>query len=227
MSIVTVENTVFQAADGSEIKYETAAEHGSLDQDDFMKLFITELQYQDPMQPLESADMASQVAQFNMVDLMYKNNDALEDMVASQNSRTSMDAVSMIGHQVRYEGNVLPVTEDGPMAFSVELNEPASMVEVVIKDEQGNAVASWDMGFLTSGKNDLGWDGTDMEGNPVPPGDYTVMVHAVDEQGLDLEVTTWTTGIVSGVEYSEDGAPTLVMADGSNMGLQDIWMVEE
>lgn len=226
MSVPSVENTVYKAADGNEIEYKTAEDHGTLDKDDFMKLFVTQLQYQDPMQPMQSAEMASQVAQFNMVDLMYKNNDAMKEMVDAENSRTSMSAVSMIGHKVRYEGNILPVTGDGPENFSIDLDKPASECNVVIKNSDGQVVASWDAGFMPAGKNPLGWDGKDMNGDPVPEGEYTVSVQAMDDKGEDVSVVTWTTGLVDGITYQDDGLPELTMADGTAVNLSKVWMVE-
>jgi flagellar basal-body rod modification protein FlgD len=227
MAIASVENNIFQAPGGKEIRYETAAEHGTLDKDDFMKLFVTQLQYQDPMAPMESAGMASQVAQFNMVDLMYKNNDAMEDMVKAENSRTSMSAVSMIGHKVRYEGNNLPVTEEGPEKLSIGLDEAAAECNVTIKDSDGNVVASWDKGFLAAGRSSLDWDGTDMNGDTVPPGDYTVYVRAVNDNGEDLKATLWTTGVVSGVTYRDDGLPELAIDNGPGITIAQVWMVED
>ncbi|NPA95009.1 MAG: hypothetical protein GXO58_06240, partial [Thermodesulfobacteria bacterium] len=115
MSVTATSLTSTTSADSvlDQIEYETREEHASLSKDDFMELFVTQLQYQDPMNPMESADMASQVAQFNMVDLMYKNNDALESMVNAQNLASSVTAISLLGHRVEYPGSKIFITDQG------------------------------------------------------------------------------------------------------------------
>ena len=207
------------------IEYKTAEDHASLNKEDFMHLFVMQLQYQDPMDPMDTEQMSSQMAQFNMVDLMYKNNDAMEKLVDSDRHRTNMSAVSMMGHEVRYEGSALPVTDHGPAPFDFELEGPAASAVVVIYDENGRVVKTWDTGEISGERQSLGWDGTDMNGDDVDPGNYRVDIQAVDRAGSDIEVTKWTTGVVAGVAYQESGMPVLKLANGSEIGMEDIWMV--
>lgn len=226
METGSIPGSVFTAPRDSTVTYKTAAEHGTLNKDDFMRLFITQLQYQDPMAPMDSADMSSQVAQFNMVDLMYKSNEAMETLVNAQNTATNMSAVTMVGHHVHYQGNTIEVSDDGPGFFNIETDLPVTSCNVVIKNLQGEIVASWDRGFLPSGTNALEWDGLDMNGDDVDPGAYTVYIRAVDAQGDDIKVRTVTRGSVVGVSYDTDGNPELSMQDGTRTGMENIRLVE-
>ena len=226
MQTASVTNNIFTKPKDDSIVYKTAEEHGSLNKDDFMKLFVTQLQYQDPMAPMESADMSQQVAQFNMVDLLYKSNNAMEELVSAQNTATYMSAVTMVGHRVRYEGNILQVGEDGPEKFSLELNQPVSQCVVTIQDTDGTVVSKIDMGFVNSGSQSLEWDGTDMNGEEVPPGFYRISVQALDSEGNDVDVPTLTTGTVQGVSYDDKGLPVLSMQDGDEITIDEIRMVE-
>ncbi len=226
METASVTNRIFTSSKDDSIVYETAEEHGSLNKDDFMKLFVTQLQYQDPMAPMESADMSQQVAQFNMVDLLYKSNDAMEELVSAQNTATYMSAVTMVGHRVRYHGNILEVGENGPEKFSLELDRPVSQCAVTIHDMEGGVVSRIDMGFVASGSQTLDWDGTDMNGNQVPPGFYRVSVNALDTEGNEVDVPTLTTGTVQGVSYDDKGLPVLSVLDGDEITIEDIRMVE-
>ncbi len=209
----------------NKVEYKTAEDHASLSKEDFMNLFVMQLQYQDPMNPMESAEMASQMADFNMVDLMYKNNEAMEKLVASDRHRTNMSAVSMMGHEVRYEGADLPVTDDGPVPFDFELESPAASAVIVIYDENGRVVKTWDTGENAGERQSLGWDGTDMNGDEVEPGNYRVDIQAVDRAGSDIDVTKWTTGVVAGISYQDSGMPVLRLENGAEIGMEDIWMV--
>ncbi len=208
------------------VSFERAEDRATLDRDDFMRLFIIQLQNQDPMNPMESAEMASQVAQFNMVDLMYKNNEAMERMAASDEAGTRLQAVSMLGHDVRYTGNYLEVRPEGPKPFDIMLDSPCASCVVTIRDSQGQLVTSWDVGELTPGSHPLPWDGTDAEGNPVPEGTYRVDIQAVDQDGEPVDVTTRTTGTVAGLSYPEQGLPTVRIQNGPEVDLDQIWMVE-
>ncbi len=207
------------------IKFVSPEKHASLTKDDFMKLFVTQLQYQDPMNPMNSADMSSQIAQFNMVDLMYKNNDAMKQLVESDQSRTRLEAVSYLGHEVRYKGNELQVTKDGPLPFDIKNTDPVASCVVTIKDANGALVKRWNMGALSPGKHDLGWDCTNMSGDAVKPGSYKVDIKALDKKGEKVSVTTWTSGKISRVEYPDKGLPLLSIKDGPEVALNKIRMV--
>ncbi len=208
-----------------EIKYETPKDHATLDRDDFMKLFVTQLQYQDPMKPMESAEMASQVAQFNMVDLMYKSNEAMERLAEADEARTGLSAVNLIGHTVQYEGNNILVGDNGVEPFGVTLEKPAASSELIIRNSSGNVVRNLNTNGFETGRHTVQWDGKDNNGNPVPPGSYSFTVVASDQEGNEVEVETWTTGIVSGIAQEEKGMPKVELKDGPSIKLKDIWKV--
>lgn len=194
----------------------------SLSASDFMNLFVTQLEYQDPTQPMDSASMATQVAQFDMVNLMTNNNTAINKLVASETQRTQFDAVNYLGRQVSYTGDKLTVGSSGPLPFNLTLNKPAASCVVTIKDSSGNIVKSWDMGPLGQGSQGLSWDGKDASGTSAPAGTYTVSIDAKDAQGNPVTVTTQTTGTVASVKYASDGSPLFDMKDGSEISITDI-----
>jgi len=211
------------------IEYQTKEEHATLGRDDFMKLFVTQLQYQDPMNPMESAEMASQVAQFNMVDLMYKNNTALENMTNAQNMAASVTAISMLGHRVEYESNKAFVNDQGVEPFVISNNQDVQAVGVKasIYSQAGNLVKELDIGPLEPGQEtELDWDGTDKNGNKVHNGAYNVSVYAEDASGQEVELTTRTMGIVSGIENDKDGFPKITIKGDKAIDFKDITRVE-
>ena len=209
---------------GNDIKYETKEDHSTLSRDDFMKLFVTQLQYQDPMNPMESAEMASQVAQFNMVDLMYKNNSALQTMADAFNASSSVSAVSLLGHRVEYQGSELFVGEDGPEPFYLQIpDDGMSSCQVTIRDDTGHVVQRLDMDAAQPGTRvKLDWDGEDTEGDDVPVGTYHVSIEARDTNDNVLPIETWTSGMVSGIDNSEDGLPLVQIKDGPKIRFDEI-----
>ncbi len=189
----------------------------TLSEDDFMKLFITQLEYQDPMHPMNSEQMATQVAQFNLVDLMYKNNESMEKLVKADTDRTRLDTVSLLGKFVRYKGDQLYVDKNGPKPFEFDLADPAAQCICVITDQSGRIIKNINLGPLSSGNHKLSWDGTNDNGDKVKPGTYTIHITAKDIKGKQVKVTDWTTGIVSSVEYPKDetALPQLLLNNGA------------
>ena len=225
-----INNTRANATSGLEnIEYKTREEHATLNRDDFMKLFVTQLQYQDPMNPMESAEMASQVAQFNMVDLMYKNNTALQNMAKAEQTATSVTAIGLLGHKVEYQGSKVFVSEDGVQPFHItnEQDIQATRCKVSIYSPKGALVQKLDMGPIDPGQDvSLDWDGKDASGNNMPPGAYSVVIEAEDASGNEIELKTRTMGMVSGIETGENGLPRIKILGDRSIDFKDITRVE-
>jgi flagellar basal-body rod modification protein FlgD len=220
----TASSVFSQKIPSEKIEYQTKEDHATLDEDDFMKLFVTQLQYQDPMNPMESSEMASEVAQFNMVDLLYKNNAALEDMAKAENTAASIASIGLLGRRVEYQGNEIFVDPDGPEPFYIEAPaEDAVSCKITIKDKDGRIVNRLDMDGIDAGeKKRLDWDGTDSNGDQVQEGKYKVYVEAVDSKGNEVSVKTWTTGQVMAIGNSSDGLPEISILDGPTISISDV-----
>lgn len=206
----------------SEIKYEKPEDRATLSRDDFMKLFVTQLQYQDPSSPMDSAQMSSQMAQFNMVDLMQKNNEAMEKLVANDITRTRLDAVSFIGRDVEYKGNTVKITENGVNPFKLDLSKDATSVKVTIKDSSGKVVRSLDLGALPSGQKRVDWDGKDDMGNTLPAGKYNLAVAATNDNGEQVATDIWTKGTVLGVDMQGKDTIKVVVDDGTEVAISEL-----
>ncbi len=211
-----VNNSIDKVEDNIEKLKKDPKERTTLSEDDFMKLFITQLEYQDPMNPMKSDQMATQVAQFNLVDLMYKNNESMEKLVKADTDRTRLDSISLLGKFVRYKGDQLYVDQDGPKPFEFDLDRPAAQCLCVITDQKGRIIKNINLGAISSGNHQLDWDGTNDNGDKVQPGTYTIHITAKDTKGKQIKVTNWTTGVVSSVEYPKDetSLPELLLNSG-------------
>lgn len=210
------------ATSDTQPKYVDPKERGSLSRDDFIKLFLTQLQFQDPTKPMESAEMATQMAQFNMVDLLQKNNEAMAKLVSADQVRNNLSALSYIGHEVRYKGNLLNLRGGNYRQFHLDTSADVASAVAVIKDVKGNVVRTLDMGALTKGTHDLNWDGLSDTGEQVSDGVYSVSIKAVNEKNETVDVTTWTTGTVANLIYAKDGLPTLGLQEGPKLALADV-----
>ena len=176
-----------------------------LDRDDFMMLFITQLQYQDPMNPIQNNEMAQQLALFNQVDQLFNLNENFEKLVSLEESRADMGMVSLLGQTVTAWAQSGLVEGGKFMGGEVVLEEPARSVIVRILDAEGRPVRTLDLGALPSGEHEISWAGLDERGEPVADGVYQIRVVASDPSGGAVKAKLKTTGRITSVSLSEKG----------------------
>jgi len=147
-----------------------------LDKEAFMQLFITQLQYQDPMKPIENHEMALQLAAFNQVDQLFNLNEKLSRLVDLYKANEYTLLANLVGKQVKVEGNTLRVEGGKFLGASFELSEPANLVNIVIRDNLGRIIKNFQQYNLSKGVHEVEWDGKDQWGNPVPDGNYKISI---------------------------------------------------
>ncbi|QJA06809.1 hypothetical protein FVE67_08410 [Thermosulfurimonas marina] len=173
----------------------------TLSRDDFMLLFIKQLQFQDPMKPIENNEMAMQMALFSQVDQLFDLNQNFEKILELARDFSLSATTSLLGKTVKVKGDYGRVEGGKFLGAEFELEEPAQGVEVVITDEQGRLVKRLSLGSLPAGKHRVEWDATDENGNPVPDGNYRLRVILPGKNPQDtpsLLVTGRVTGAVLG-----------------------------
>jgi len=209
-------------------KKATSTDGVSADTDKFMTLLVTQLQNQDPLNPMDNAQMTSQLAQLQTVTGVNKLNTTLESLQSSYKSSESMQATNLIGHGVLVEGNGVMLS-GGKAILGAELATDADNVKIVISDAKGNEVDTVDMGAQKAGVVPLAWDGVpdpkhlDSNGKPVTlaDGNYTFKVVATrgganltDAKGLSFDsVASVTTNSADGVKLNLSGKGALKLAD--------------
>ena len=184
----------------------------------FLTLLTTQLQYQDPLSPMDSTQFTNQLVQFASVEQQIQANKNLESLISLQQTNNMVGAVSYIGKQVEVTGQTSTL-KDGKATFSYTLPTKASAAVVGIYDSNGKPV-SVAQGELTAGRHDYVWDGKDSQGNAIPPGQYTIQVTAVDANNAQITPTYTTVGTVSTVGI-ENGVATLDL-DGVQVPLSNV-----
>jgi flagellar basal-body rod modification protein FlgD len=147
-------------------------------EDRFLKLLVTQMKNQDPLNPLDNAQVTSQMAQLSTVTGIEKLNTALQAMSSSFASSQSLQAASMIGHSVLAPGSSLSLL-NGAGIGGFALSQPVDKAVVTIKDAAGNVLHSKDMGAQQAGNIMFQWDGVTDSGAAAPNGAYTFEVSAV------------------------------------------------
>ena len=148
--------------------------------DDFLKLLITQLQNQDPLNPMSGADYAAQLAQFSSVEQLSNINTTLTQSVQQNQLLTQAIgnslAATLIGKDIRATGNTVSYTGDSAVKLGYTLTSDAKDTTVSIYNSAGALVKTLQHQGTASGDNTLTWDGTDGAGRRVPAGVYVVRV---------------------------------------------------
>lgn len=173
-------------------------------QDRFLKLLVTQMKNQDPLKPLDNAEVTSQLAQISTVSGIDKLNNTLQLLNSDMSESLSMEATRMIGHNVLVPGTSLSL-EKGASVLGVELDQPADQVKVTIMDSSGIPVRHLDLDSKPEGVSAIPWDGKTDSGAIAPDGEYTFAATAVQD-GENIKIKTLSLGLVNSVTPNEKGA---------------------
>ena len=172
-------------------------------QDTFMKLLVTQMKNQDPLNPLDNAQVTSQLAQLSTVTGIEKMNTTLQSLIGSYQSSQTLQAAGMIGHGVLAAGSSLNLS-NGLAPFGIDLATSADDVKVTIKDASGRAIHSMDLGSQPAGLLALQWNGTTDSGAAAANGQYSFTVSAT-QGGQNISASTLSFGQVTSVASSGQG----------------------
>lgn len=187
-------------------------------QDRFMTLLVTQMRNQDPLNPLDNAQVTSQLAQLSTVTGIDKLNTTLTSLTSSFQSNQSLQAASMIGRAVMVPGSNL-VLSGSKAVLGAELPEPVDSLKVNIRDSAGKIVHSMDLGAQEAGVLPLAWDGA-IDGGKAPDGKYTFELDAT-RGGQKVAAKTLALGEVGSVSTNAQGV-TLNLIGMGKASLADV-----
>ena len=170
--------------------------------DTFLALLTTQLQNQDPLDPMKSEQFTSQLVQFAGVEQSINPNKKLEQLIELQTSSQLNTAVSYIGRIVEVVADEL-LLDNGAAKISYGLDHNAETTVITIVDLNGNAVRTIN-GEIAAGRHEFDWDGRDADGNVLTDGVYGFNVVAVDGDDETVDTVSASLGRVTGVEIVDD-----------------------
>jgi flagellar basal-body rod modification protein FlgD len=180
-------------------------------EDRFLTLLVTQLKNQDPLNPMDNAQVTSQIAQLSTVNGINQLNNTLLALSGQMDVSQSMQAANLIGKDVLVPGSKISLGTDASddsrhaTPYGVDVMSPATKVVATILDGSGKAVRQIELGALEAGVYSLDWDGKGDGGAPMPDGAYTVQVAAMDADGNPVAAEALTYGKVASVAYSSNG----------------------
>jgi flagellar basal-body rod modification protein FlgD len=176
MTTVTSQNQVSQSLlDTVNGKKSTSTDTVDEAQDRFMTLLVTQMKNQDPLNPMDNAQVTSQMAQLSTVSGINKLNDTVAGLISNMNIGQTYQAANMIGHSVLVQGNQIAHEKTGGY-FGVDVPAGADSLTVNIKNSAGLTVRTLNFGSQEAGSNSLNWDGYTDSGSLAPSGNYSFEV---------------------------------------------------
>ncbi len=196
-----------------------------LGQDAFMQLMITQLQNQDPMNPMEGEAFLGQLAQFGTVNGITQLQSSFNTLATALQSNQALQASTMVGRGVLVNSEIAPLGASGPVNGAIELPKDAMELVLNIKDPAGQVVRQITLGQKPEGLVDFKWDGLDNAGARVPAGNYKVSAEAMID-GKTVVSPVLLEARVESVTLQRNGAsPQLNLAGLGSVSLDSVRQV--
>lgn len=196
----------------------------------FLTLLTTQLQNQDPTNPMDNMQLTSQLAQISTVEGITNLNTTLQSISSQLGLSQSIDAASFIGKSVLVQGNSILLGTDSTTGstvttpFGINLQGAAADVKVQIKNSSGAVVNTVDLGAQSAGIYSYDWNGQSSSGTAATAGSYSFTVTATDSSGNAVTVSPLTYGQVGSVAYTSSGA-VLNLGTAGTASLSDVYKV--
>ncbi|HEX3765014.1 MAG TPA: flagellar hook assembly protein FlgD [Kofleriaceae bacterium] len=167
--------------------------------DEFLKLFMAQLENQDPMSPQDPSNMVAQLAQFSSVEQATETNQQLSDLIAAQNSTASASLSGLVGRTCNAGAADFQLDRGGAVP-PLQITSTSAMngASVVITDSSGKEIRRMPIPAGAT-STQVAWDGNTSAGTPAAPGSYHISVDAGTTTGT---ITSQWHGRIDAVELA-------------------------
>ena len=206
MTVMSVSDVYSQASTPSK------TDNNVMGKDDFLTLLVAQLQHQDPLNPSESTEFTAQLAQFSSLEQLQNVNANLAGFEVYQATLNNIQSSGFIGKTVTASGSTIGVNQGVADPVRFDLAGDTASVYIQIYDRFGSFITDIPTGAMPMGEQQVAWDWRNANGIDVDDGIYTFNVMAVDADGSMVPSTSYTTGVVTGIDY-KTGSTNLVIND--------------
>ena len=193
-----------------------------MDRSAFLKLFTTQLQNQNPLDPVKNEAFVAQLAQFSQLEATTKMAESLETMASASQADRLLQGASLIGKRVSAPDGTAELVAGANISSIISIPQGADKISVDVYDNAGNKVSTRAMGRQMPGDVNIGWDGTNNKGERLPPGRYKI-VASVTSLGQVTQMPITTPNTVTSVTYSAAQKDLILeLEDGSTVALSKV-----
>ena len=184
----------------------------------FLTLLTTQLQNQNPLDPLDTNQFTQQLVQFAGVEQQLRTNDQLATMVSLQQTAQSTQALTFVGKTATVDGSTASLAH-GSATWNVGVPTDSN-VSISITNSTGQTVFTNNYSVQAGQNQAFGWDGKGNDGTQWPDGQYKLTATAVDTAGNPVTVSTQIQGLVSSVDLTQ--SPPLLSINGQTYTVNQI-----
>jgi flagellar basal-body rod modification protein FlgD len=214
------------AANPSLVDPTLAKKPTSVNQQEFLTLFVAQLQNQDPLSPLQPDQLTAQLAQFSSLEQLTGINSRLDTLTGATTQATTASLLGLIGKEIRHDSSDVAVKEGQAPAATYTLTDAADQVTATISNADGTVVRTIELGPAAAGEQTFQFDGRDAAGGVVPDGTYHIEISARPKgasEATPVSLVTW--GLVDGVDLAGD--PPALLVGGERVTLDRIQQVRD
>jgi flagellar basal-body rod modification protein FlgD len=195
--------------------------NGTIDQTQFLQLFMAQLKNQDPLSPLDANDLTAQLAQFSSLEQLTGINTRLDTLTTATQDQVTNSLLGLLGRDVTFQGDQVAVQGGVADPVHYTLDQQVTAAQAVIVDANGKTVRTVELGTLATGEHDFTFDGRDADGHAVADGTYHVQITGTVAGSSDpLVVPLQLQGLVDGVDFTSN--PPTVTVNGRHVSLDQV-----
>lgn len=200
--------------------------NNQVSQDDFLKMMVTQLQNQDPLQPMSNGEFLTQIAQFTSASGIDQLQSSFQQFQTNMQASQALQAASLIGRQVVVQSDRGYLPADGEMDAIVQLPTAVGNLTVAVLDDAGQLVRKLDLGQQPAGDAGFHWDGKDAQGESMPAGRYQLQAQS-EINGQMVSMQTRAAATVDSVTLGAGGQGLQLNLDGLGaVGLDAVTQVK-
>jgi flagellar basal-body rod modification protein FlgD len=215
MSIAGVTSTTSSSATNV-----TGTGSSTIGKDDFLKLLVTQLQKQDPLNPQDPTEFTSQLTQFSSLEQLMGVNDNIKNLTLQDSLGGKVTATGFIGKTARVNGDLVSVKSGQAAKVNFSLAGDSAKTSVNIYDVSGKLIDVVDLGKQGTGDHEFQWDAKGKDGTTEPDGAYQFEVVAQNSDGDALSASSSFSGQITGVSFENN--QTLLDIGGVKWSLADV-----
>ncbi|MEA1937633.1 MAG: flagellar hook capping FlgD N-terminal domain-containing protein [Pseudomonadota bacterium] len=171
--------------------------------DNFLKLLTTQMQHQDPLQPMDSSEFTNQLVQYAGVEQQIASNQKLDDLIKVTSASVTQAALGYIGMDVHIRDDHFAY--DGqPIDLTYSFDRPAKTAKLAVLNASNQVIRTF-TGETSGGDHTLAWNGLDENGRQVPAGDYHLAIGVESPDGEPVKTAITVPGRVDGIATENEG----------------------
>lgn len=186
--------------------------------DMFLKLLTTQMQNQDPLDPMETSEYTQQLVQYSSVEQSIQQTGTLKDILANLSTQDLAQSANLLGTDAMFNSSTAGLSGSAPANWSWEASRPVETLTATISDASGRIVETRALDAARAGS--LSWDGALTGGRTAPAGGYTLALNARAADGTSVPIAIRSTGLIDQVETA--GGVVRLGINGTDFGLSDL-----